>query len=220
MGKKSTKLRLIHPEGRYAIGVEIASGGMATIHLGRLIGPVGFSRTVAIKKLHPQLAKDPQFTTMFLDEARLAARIHHPNVVQTLDVVAQGGEVFLVMDYVAGESLAAIQRRTAARGEPIPMQIAVTVITDMLHGLHAAHEATNEHGEPLHIVHRDVSPHNILVGADGISRVLDFGIAKAIGRLHNTREGQIKGKLAYMAPELIRAGQVTRRTDIFVAAVV
>jgi len=194
--------------GRYALYAEIAAGGMATVHFGRLLGPVGFSRTVAIKRLHPQFAKDPEFVSMFLDEARLAARIRHPNVVPTLDVVATQGELFLVMDYVQGESLSRLIRAARERGHRIPPRIVSSILTGALHGLHAAHEAKNERGEPLNIVHRDISPQNVLVGSDGVPRVLDFGVAKAAGRVQTTREGQLKGKLAYMAPEQI-GGQVT-----------
>src|SRR5271154_2384991 len=204
--------------GRYLLFGEIASGGMATVHFGRLSGPAGFSRTVAIKRLHPNLAKDPEFVAMFLDEARLAARIRHPNVIPTLDVVATEGEIFLVMDYVQGESLSRLIRAAVARGERIPPDMVAALMVGVLHGLHAAHEAKSDHGEPLGIVHRDVSPHNILVGTDGAARVLDFGVAKAIGRSQNTREGQIKGKLAYMAPEQVR-GSVSRRTDVYAASV-
>jgi serine/threonine-protein kinase len=193
---------------------------MATVHYGRLSGPVGFSRTVAIKRLHPQFAKDPEFVSMFLDEARLAARIRHPNVVQTLDVVALEGELFLVMDYVQGESLSRLLHASQKRGELLPMDVVSAIVCGVLHGLHAAHEATTEQGEPLGLVHRDVSPHNVLVGADGIPRVLDFGVAKAVGGVHTTRQGQLKGKLAYMAPEQLRSGSVDRRTDVFAAGIV
>jgi serine/threonine-protein kinase len=205
--------------GRYALYDEIASGGMATVHLGRLLGSAGFSRTVAIKRLHPQYAKDPDFVTMFVDEARLAARIHHPNVVATLDVVSTDGELFLVMEYVMGESLGRLIPLTRAKGERIPPSMVATVMAAALHGLHAAHEARDEHGDPLGIVHRDVSPQNILVGVDGNARVLDFGVAKAAGRLQTTREGQLKGKIAYMAPEQI-GGTVGRTTDVYAASVV
>jgi serine/threonine protein kinase len=205
--------------GRYALYDEIAAGGMATVHIGRLLGPVGFSRTVAIKRLHAQFAKDPEFVSMFLDEARLAARIRHPNVIGTLDVVALSGELFLVMEYVPGESFARLWRSARDSGRPIPVPIVVAIMVTVLEGLHAAHEATNDRGEPLGIVHRDVSPHNILVGTDGVARVLDFGVAKAAGRLQTTREGQLKGKISYMAPEQIQ-GTVDRTTDVYAASVV
>jgi serine/threonine protein kinase len=205
--------------GRYALYDRIAAGGMATVHLGRLLGPVGFSRTVAIKRLQPQFAEDPEFVSMFLDEARLAARIRHPNVVPTLDVVSTQGELFLVMEYVQGDSLARLIRTSHNRGESASPAMMATLMVGVLNGLHAAHEAKNEQGEPLGLVHRDVSPHNILVGIDGVARLLDFGVAKAIGRLQTTRDGQLKGKLAYMAPEQVR-GTVSRATDIYAASVV
>ena len=206
--------------GRYALHDEIASGGMATVHLGRLVGAAGFSRTVAIKRLHPQFAKDPEFVSMFLDEARLASRIQHPNAVATIDVIAQDNELFLVMEYVQGESLSKLVRISAQRGVGIDVGIVNAVLTGALHGLHAAHEARDARGEPLHIVHRDVSPQNILVGTDGVARVLDFGVAKAAARLQTTEEGKMKGKLAYMAPEQLRAQDVDRRADVFAAGIV
>jgi serine/threonine protein kinase len=206
--------------GRYAIYDRIAAGGMATVHLGRLVGERGFSRTVAIKRLHPHLAMDPDFVGMFLDEARLAARIRHPNVVQMLDVVVRHDEVFLVMEYVEGESLSQFMRLCIARGEHVPPSAAVALMAAVLRGLHAAHEAKNDQGEPLGLVHRDVSPQNVLIDLEGIARVLDFGVAKALGQSHSTRDGQLKGKLAYMAPEQITGGVIDRRTDVFAAAVV
>ncbi len=206
--------------GRYAIYDAIASGGMATVHYGRLLGPVGFSRTVAIKRLHPQFAQDPQFVAMFLDEARLAARIRHPNVVSTLDVVASGSEIFLVMDYVHGASLSRIQREVLLRHETVPLPIALRIASDTLQGLHAAHEAHDERGTPLNIVHRDVSPQNILLGIDGIARLVDFGVAKASGQGATTREGHIKGKLAYMSPEQLRGHKLTRQSDVHGLAIV
>jgi len=206
--------------GRYALHDEIASGGMATVHLGRLTGAAGFSRTVAIKRLHPQFAKDPEFVSMFLDEARLASRIQHPNAVATIDVIAQDNELFLVMEYVQGESLSKLVRVSAQRGVNIDVGIVNAVLTGALHGLHAAHEARDARGEPLDIVHRDVSPQNILVGTDGVARVLDFGVAKAAARLQTTEEGKMKGKLAYMAPEQLRAQAIDRRADVFAAGIV
>ncbi|HTQ43753.1 MAG TPA: serine/threonine-protein kinase [Polyangiaceae bacterium] len=206
--------------GRYLLFGEIAAGGMATVHFGRLSGPAGFSRTVAIKRLHAQYAKDPDFVSMFLDEARLAARIRHPNVVPTLDVVQTDEEMFLVMEYVQGESLAKLLRAVRSMMTTSDVRIVATIMSGVLHGLHAAHEAKSEQGEPLNIVHRDVSPQNILVGTDGVPRVLDFGVAKAVGRLQTTRQGQIKGKLSYMAPEQLHNQPVTRQSDIYAAAVV
>ena len=211
-----------HPRtvGRYVLYGELAAGGMATVHFGRLSGPVGFSRTVAIKRLHPQFAKDPEFVTMFLDEARLCGRIRHPNVVPTLDVVATDGEIFIVMEYVAGEAFSKLMKTAHQRQVPIPLRVAATIMSSVLHGLHSAHQTKDEHGRELGIVHRDVSPQNILVGSDGTTRVLDFGVAKAAGRIQTTRDGQVKGKIAYMPPEQLSGGVVSRQSDIYAASVV
>jgi serine/threonine-protein kinase len=168
-----------------------------------------------------EIASEPEFAAMFLDEARLASRIEHPNVVATLDVVSEAGELFIVMEYVRGESLHHLMRASRQAHERIPVQLALSIICGVLSGLHAAHEATGEDGSPLGIVHRDVSPQNILVGEDGIPRIIDFGIAKAESRLQTTREGQVKGKLSYMAPEQMSSDHSPdRRVDIFTTATV
>jgi serine/threonine-protein kinase len=206
--------------GRYALEEPIASGGMATIYLGRQAGAVGFSRLVAIKRLHPQFAGEPDFMAMFLDEARLAARVRHPNVVETLDVVREGAETFIVLEYVDGESLAGLAAALRDRGERMPIEVAVGIVSGLCRGLHAAHEARGPDGAALGIVHRDVSPQNVLVGADGTTRVADFGVALANVRLSHTRAGQVKGKPAYMAPEQLSRDEVTRATDIYAAGVV
>jgi serine/threonine-protein kinase len=187
---------------------------MATVHLGR---DRETARVVAIKRLHPHLASDPEFVKMFLDEARVAAHISHPNVIHTLDTVVADDEVLLVMDYVPGESLARLVRGR----KPPSYRATVAIVRDVLFGLHAAHEAADESGWPLAIVHRDVSPENVLVGTDGIARLLDFGVAKAVGRGQRTTEpGELKGKLAFMAPEVLESGTVSPRTDIYAMGVV
>jgi serine/threonine protein kinase len=206
--------------GRYALHDAIASGGMATVHLGRMGTTAGVTRTVAIKRMHPHLLAEPDFASMFLDEARLAMRIQHPNVVGTFDVIATETELLLVMDFVLGESLDRLLRRARATRQPPPVRVICSVLAGVLAGLHAAHEARDEGGAPLDIVHRDVSPQNVLVGVDGVPRVVDFGVAKAAGRLHTTEEGQIKGKLAYMAPEQLTMARLDRRVDVFAAAAV
>jgi serine/threonine protein kinase len=193
---------------------------MASVHFGRLGGAAGFSRIVAIKRLHSNFAKDPTFVAMFLDEARLAARIRHPNVVPVLDMVATEGESFLVMEYVHGQSLAKLWRAMRGLSKPADPSVVAAVMSGVLHGLHAAHESRGERGESLDIVHRDVSPQNIMVGADGVARLLDFGIAKGVGRMQISRTGRIKGKLAYMPPEQLHDAIVTRQTDVYAAAVV
>ncbi len=206
--------------GRYALYGVLSSGGMATVHVGKLMGQAGFVRTVAIKRLRPVYARDPDFVAMFVDEARLVGRIRHPNVVPTLDVVVEGGEIFLVLEYVHGESLSYLLRRTVVAKETVPPEIAVSIFAGVLHGLHAAHEASHPTRGPLGIVHRDVSPQNILVGVDGTARVLDFGVAKALHRLHVTQQGTVKGKVRYMSPEQLLGEEVTRRSDVYAAAVV
>src|SRR5882724_4039770 len=205
--------------GRYALYDKIASGGMATIHLGRLLGPIGFSRTVAIKRMLPQFVSDLGFVSMFVDEARLASRIRHPNVVPTLDVVAQKNELFLVLEYVHGETLSQLIKNVSTKGARIPAPLAAAIVCGLLHGLHAAHNVKNEKGKLLGLVHRDVSPQNVLVGTDGVARLLDFGVAKAAGRMQVTTNGEVKGKLAYMAPEQVK-GTVTPQSDVYSAAAV
>jgi eukaryotic-like serine/threonine-protein kinase len=206
--------------GRYTLHEMIGAGGMASVYLGRLRAGSGFARTVAIKRLHPQFALDAEFVEMFITEARLAARIRHPNVVATLDVVHDDGDVLLVMDYVQGESLFALIRHAAESRTIIPIDIAAGILGGVLAGLQAAHTATHDDGKALQIVHRDVSPENILVGIDGTARVLDFGVAKAVGMSNVTKEGTIKGKLAYMAPEQARGAPVTPSADLFSTSVV
>lgn len=206
--------------GRYELHGAIARGGMATVYVARMSGAAGFSRTVAVKRLHPHLAADPTFSAMFVDEARLAARIRHPNVIDTLDVVAEGGELFLVMAFVLGETLSKMVRATTSQGIRLPVPVVSSIVIGALEGLHAAHEATDEQGHALGIVHRDVSPQNILVGTDGVARVIDFGVAKAAGRRQETEGGELKGKLAYMAPEQLTRRAVDRRCDVFAMGVV
>jgi eukaryotic-like serine/threonine-protein kinase len=205
--------------GRYDLYAELASGGMATVHFAKQRGAMGFSRTVAVKRLHAHYAKDPEFVAMLVDEARLAARIQHPNVVTTLDVVAEEGEISVVLEYIHGEPLHRLVR-SLPTGDRMPLPFVSSIVSGMLHGLHAAHEARDERGERLGIVHRDVSPQNVIVGVDGVARVLDFGIAKASGRVQTTKDGQIKGKLAYMAPEQCRGETVGPRTDVYACGVI
>jgi serine/threonine protein kinase len=207
--------------GRYWLFQPLASGGMATVYLGCLRAGAGVSRPVAIKELHPQRARDAESVERFLTEARIASRIRHPNVVAVLDVVAEGDDLLLVMEYVHGASLTQLQAAAAKAGEPIPVEISVRLLVDALEGLHAAHEATNEHGGPLMVVHRDVSPQNIMVEAEGRARILDFGIAKALERSFTTEgTGEFRGKLAYAAPEQIAGVAVDRRTDVWGAGMV
>jgi len=193
---------------------------MATIHLGRQTGVLGVGRVVAIKRLQESLARDEHFRAMFLDEARIASGIDHPNVVRTLDVISTDSELMIVMELVRGDALSRLLAACRDANVTVPLPIASAIVASALDGLHAAHEATDEAGRPLEIVHRDVSPHNILVGADGIARIADFGIARALGRSVVTRTGEIKGKLSYMPPEQMRSDEVDRRADVYAVAVI
>ena len=200
-------------ESRYELLLRIAAGGMATVYLGRQKGQLGFWRLVAIKRSHPHLTGDPKFVQMTLDEAMLASRIRHPNVVSVLDVDRYDDELLLVLDYIEGASLQELMERV--KPQLLPPEIAIRVVLDACNGLHAAHELKDESGTLLGLVHRDVSPHNILVGLDGVARLTDFGIAKFAKPDKATSIGVLKGKLRYMAPEYINAGTLDRRGDVF-----
>ena len=207
--------------GRYEVLHLLASGGMATVYVARAQGVAGFERLVAIKVLHPHLAHDEDFISMFLDEARLAARIRHPNAVGTLDISdTQGDGYFLVMEYVEGDHFGSLLKNAAKAGQRLPTDVVARIVMDALAGLGAAHDLTGSTGQPLELVHRDVSPHNILVGADGVARITDFGVAKAQVRLSSTRDGQFKGKLSYMAPEQAAEGNADQRSDLFSMGIV
>lgn len=206
--------------GRYETVRPIASGGMATVYLGRSRGAHGFERQVAIKAMHPHLADDPDFVAMFLDEARMASNIRHPNVVPTLDIAEEDGRIFLVMEYVEGLSVQALQRALRKKQRSLPASVALRIALDMLAGLHAAHELRMSDGTPMQLVHRDVSPQNVLVGADGVARIMDFGIARAETRITSTLGAQVKGKVPYMSPEQLEGKPVDRRSDVYAAGIV
>lgn len=205
--------------GRYLLHRQIARGGMATIHIARLMGDEGFSRIVAAKRLLPEFAEDTDFVAMFMDEARIASKVHHPNVVPVLDLVTTADEVMLVQEYVHGVPLHVLLRTAHEAGRKIPVRIAVSIAAQTLAGLNAAHTTLDEMGAPLNIVHRDVSPQNVMVAVDGSARLLDFGVAKATMAAHVTRDGTFKGKLAYSAPEQVR-GKPVQQSDIYALAVV
>ncbi len=201
--------------GRYTLLYHFATGGMANLYLARFTGPDGFEKKVAIKKIHEHLNKEQDFIRMFVDEARLSARISHPNVVQVLELGTEDDTHFIAMEYVNGENLTALVRRTK-----LPFSYSARVIADAAAGLHSAHELCDQDDQLLGVVHRDVSPQNILVAYDGAVKVVDFGVARARGGLHQTSVGTIKGKYSYMAPEQMRSEEVDRRTDIFSLGVV
>jgi serine/threonine-protein kinase len=206
--------------GRYEVLLRIASGGMATVYLACARGLAGFEREVALKLVHPHLRESQAFVVDLIEEAKLAVRIRHPNVVPVLDVEEDPFGVFLVMDYVEGDSLSGLVRAAAAIGSHVPAPIWLRILLDALAGLHAAHELRDEHGRPVNLVHRDFSPQNILVGTDGVSRLTDFGIAKAQNRLTHTETGAIKGKIAYMSPEQALGQALDRRCDVWAAGVI
>ncbi|MBI4957756.1 MAG: protein kinase [Myxococcales bacterium] len=204
--------------GRYELLGALAHGGMGAVYLARHTAGAGFQRLFAVKVLHPHLAADPDIVNMLLDEARIAARLHHPNIVPVVDVGTERGVTYIVMEYVEGPSLGALLTRS--RGQR-PPRLVVPIVLDMLEGLHAAHTLTDDDGAPMHIVHRDVSPQNVLVGVDGLARLIDFGVAKAEARITSTQAGQIKGKVEFMSPEQVRdSADLDHRSDIFAAGVV
>ena len=207
--------------GPYELLLELASGGMATVHLARATDKRQGPPLVAIKRPHRHLASDKIFVSMLVDEARLASAIDDPRVVKVRELGFEGGMPFIVMDYVEGASLAELRRELSAAGRAVDVRVAVRIILDALGGLHAAHELRDDNDKPLHIVHRDVSPHNVLIGCDGRSYITDFGIAKAEDRIQTTRTHEVKGKLAYLAPERVDKRRVcTVQSDVFSMAVV
>jgi eukaryotic-like serine/threonine-protein kinase len=208
---------------RYEILAKLAAGGMATVYVARVSAVAGFERLVAIKVLHSNLAHEDEFIRMFLDEARLAASIRHPNVVPTIDVSdakEAGCGYFIVMEYIEGDHLGALMSSVHKANERLALPVVLRMIADALGGLGAAHALRDDAGRTLNLVHRDVSPHNIMVGRDGVVRLTDFGVAKAEDRLTHTRDGQVKGKLAYMAPEQAVNGATDARSDLFSVGVI
>jgi serine/threonine-protein kinase len=206
---------------RYETILRLSAGGMGTVYVGAMRGALGFRQIVAIKKPHPHLLGDPSFRAAFVREARLASLIHHANVVDVRDVEATDDEVSLVMEYVEGASLGELNHVAAEGGPEIPPGVAVRIVLDACSGLHAAHELADERGRPLNLVHRDISPQNLLVGLDGVTRVADFGVAKfnrTTGT--NTTAGHLKGKLSYTAPECLHGEPIDRRVDVFAMGVV
>jgi serine/threonine-protein kinase len=200
--------------GKYRLIAELGHGGMAEVFLAVVRGPAGFNKLVVIKQIRPQLAEDPEFLGMFLDEARLAARLSHPNVVQTNEVGQEGERYFIAMEYLEGQPLNRIVHRLQKSGG-LPLAMHLKIVCQALAGLHHAHELTDYDGTALGVVHRDVTPHNVFVTYDGQVKVVDFGIAKALNSSSETRTGVLKGKVAYMAPEQARGERVDRRADLF-----
>jgi serine/threonine protein kinase len=205
--------------GKYRPIAELGRGGMAIVYLAASQGPRGFSKLVVVKELKDEFSTDAEFATMFCDEARLAARLNHPNVVQTYEVEEEPAHFFIVMEYLEGQPLSQARSRLARLGAQL-RDHQVRVLCDVLDALHYAHELADYDGRPLHVVHRDVSPHNIMITYAGDAKLVDFGIAKAADSTSQTRTGVIKGKLAYMAPEQAFGQSVDRRADVFSVGVI
>ncbi len=201
--------------GKYELEKRLGVGGMAEVWLARQEGPAGFSKRAVIKRILPSLVNDPDFVQMFLREARLAALLNHPNVVQIFDLGEAEHTYFLVMEYIEGRSLRYLQKQTLALGKPCEVGFIASVLAGASAGLHHAHEQRDPSGEPLALVHRDVSPDNLLVSYEGVTKVIDFGIAKAFSDAPGTHSGVVKGKYGYMSPELIKGEPMDRRADIY-----
>jgi serine/threonine protein kinase len=210
-----------HTLGRYELLVPIAQGGMAVVWAARMRGTRGFQKIVAIKSMLPQLSDDPQFEEMFLAEAGLASRIKHPNVCEIQDLGEEAGTLYIVMEWVDGEPLSTIQK-VARKTGGMPLSIATRIALHAASGLHAAHELKGDEGELVGVVHRDVSPQNILVTHDGVVKIVDFGVAKATAHAeeNHTKAGQVKGKVPFMSPEQALGRSVDRRTDVFALGIV
>src|SRR6185369_6868688 len=201
--------------GRYEIVERLSAGGMGEVFVARFVGPGGFVKAVALKRIHPHLAGDEQFINMLHDEANVAAAVKHPNIVATIDVGHEGDNHFVVLDYVSGEPLSRLVKEMKRRNVAMPAWVAAWIGAQTAAALHAAHEARNLQGEPLDIVHRDVSLANVMLSDGGHPMLFDFGVAKAKQRIQHTEHGELKGKLAYMAPETFRGEPVDRTVDVF-----
>lgn len=207
--------------GRYELLFPLGRGGMGVVYLGRLTGPAGFEKLVAVKVIHPHLAEEKEFTQMFLDEARLAALVHHPNVAQILEVGAEDGLLFTVGEFVKGVQLGELSTRVyQSTGARIQHFVIAHFVRQLCRGLHAVHEQKGPYGEELGLVHRDVCPRNLLVSQQGYVKLIDFGIAWAKDRLSTTDAGILKGKVGYASPERISGEKFDRRCDIYAAGVV
>src|SRR5688572_29826451 len=206
--------------GKYELIQRLAVGGMAELYLARCTGIEGFEKLVAVKRILPQYACNEEFVSMFLDEARLAATLQHANIAQVYDIGQTEHGLFFTMEFVRGADARELLKSAMRSGDDIPLDRALTIISGAAAGLHAAHEKRGVDGEPLGIVHRDVSPANVLVSFDGCVKVIDFGVAKATRQQSQTRVGTLKGKIAYMAPEQCLGEPVDRRCDVFALGIV
>ncbi|MBN2498224.1 MAG: serine/threonine protein kinase [Deltaproteobacteria bacterium] len=201
--------------GKYELLARIARGGMAEIYLARQTGLAGFEKLVVVKKILSHLAEEKQFVEMFLDEAIIAAKLNHPNVVQIYDLGKEGEDYYIAMEYLEGESLGFLLVEAKKRHILLPHEMAAGIVSQVCDGLAYAHALKNTDGEPLGIVHRDISPQNVIILFTGVVKLVDFGIANAAHKIHKTRTGAVKGKLSYMSPEQCLGAEVDARSDIF-----
>jgi serine/threonine protein kinase len=207
--------------GKYQLIRKLATGGMAEVFLAKAAGPMGFEKTLVVKRILPHLAEDPTFVEMFLSEAKLAAQLNHPNIVQIFDFGEADDAYFLAMEYIDGPNLRVLLKRASQQGMTLPPALCARLVSAACEGLAFAHDFADPNtGEPLGLIHRDISPDNVLVSRQGAVKVVDFGIAKAAGQSHKTQSGVIKGKLAYMPPEQVRAKAMDRRVDVYALGVV
>jgi serine/threonine protein kinase len=206
--------------GNYQLVKKLATGGMAEVWLAKQTGIEGFNRHVVVKRILPHLAEDPEFVQMFLNEAKIASRFNHPNIAQIYDLGENGGQYFIAMEFIHGEDLGRVMRRAWSTGQWVARHISLRIVADACQGLYYAHSRLDERGQPLRVVHRDISPQNILISFDGAVKVVDFGIAKASDQVSNTKSGAIKGKFAYMAPEQAAGKPLDARSDLFALGLV
>jgi serine/threonine protein kinase len=206
--------------GKYRLLARLGTGGMAEVLLGRVDGPAGFSKHFAIKRMRPELTAHREFVDLFLEEARTASLLSHPNICQVNELSTADGDYFMVLEYLDGVPISSVLVKALSQPTALPIRFLVGVVQQACEGLHYAHEMADEHGRPYHIIHRDISPPNLFVTMDGVVKVLDFGISKSRDSLVKTLTGQIRGKFSYMSPEQLRGEKLDRRSDVFSLGIV
>jgi serine/threonine-protein kinase len=213
---------MFHPErlGRYLLVRKLATGGMAEIFLAKLLGVAGFEKEIVIKKILPQWSSDHDFTSMLIDEAKISVQLNQPNITQVYELAREGDHYYIAMEYLHGVDLRRMMQKVISQKKKVPLEVSLLIATEMLEGLAYAHSRKDSAGNPLKIVHRDISPQNILVSYDGAVKITDFGIAKAASKSHETIAGTLKGKFAYMSPEQANQEPLDGRSDLFAAAII
>jgi serine/threonine protein kinase len=206
--------------GKYRLLARLGTGGMAEVLLGRLDGPAGFSKHFAIKRMRPELTAHREFVDLFLEEARTASLLSHPNICQVNELYTAGGDYFMVLEYLEGVPVSSVLVKALSHPTALPIPFLVGLVQQACEGLHYAHEMADERGQPYQIIHRDISPPNLFVTVDGVVKVLDFGISKSRDSLVKTLTGQIRGKFSYMSPEQLRGEKLDRRSDVFSLGIV